>query len=320
MHRLLHLFVSACVLALGGAAHAQPYPAKPVTIIVPFGAGSGTDSITRIVGHFLSTGLKQTVVVEPKPGANGAIAATYVARSAPDGYTLVMGTNSPHSAVPFLAKNVPYDPVKDFAPLSRVGSFTLMLVVNPEIPAKSVADLIAYAKANPGKLTFASGNTSGIVAGETLKRWAGVDMLHVPYKSVPPALNDVLGGRVSMMFADFATAMPHVRANTLRALATTRKVRSTLFPEVPSLHEAGVTGFEMDSWAGLFAPAGTPGDIVGRLNTEVRAILGDPEIKAKIAATGFEAFASTPAEFDEFVKAQLASWGKMVKDAGIEPE
>ena len=320
MHRLLHLFVSACVLALGGAAHAQPYPAKPVTIIVPFGAGSGTDSITRIVGHFLSTALKQTVVVEPKPGANGAIAATYVARSAPDGYTLVMGTNSPHSAVPFLAKNVPYDPVKDFAPVSRVGSFTLMLVVNPEIPAKSVAELIAYAKANPGKLTFASGNTSGIVAGETLKRWAGVDMLHVPYKSVPPALNDVLGGRVSMMFADFATAMPHVRANTLRALATTRKVRSTLFPEVPSLHEAGVTGFEMDSWAGLFAPAGTPGDIVARLNTEVRAILGDPEIKAKIAATGFEAFASTPAEFDEFVKAQLASWGKMVKDAGIEPE
>jgi tripartite-type tricarboxylate transporter receptor subunit TctC len=320
MHRLLHLFVSACVLALGGAAHAQPYPAKPVTIVVPFGAGSGTDSITRIVGHFLSTALKQTVVVEPKPGANGAIAATYVARSAPDGYTLVMGTNSPHSAVPFLAKNVPYDPVKDFAPVSRVGSFTLMLVVNPEIPAKSVADLIAYAKANPGKLTFASGNTSGIVAGETLKRWAGVDMLHVPYKSVPPALNDVLGGRVSMMFADFATAMPHVRANTLRALATTRKVRSTLFPEVPSLHEAGVTGFEMDSWAGLFAPAGTPGDIVGRLNAEVRAILGDPEIKAKIAATGFEAFASTPAEFDEFVKAQLASWGKMVKDAGIEPE
>jgi tripartite-type tricarboxylate transporter receptor subunit TctC len=320
MHRLLHLFVSACVLALGGAAHAQPYPAKPVTIVVPFGAGSGTDSITRIVGHFLSTALKQTVVVEPKPGANGAIAATYVARSAPDGYTLVMGTNSPHSAVPFLAKNVPYDPVKDFAPVSRVGSFTLMLVVNPEIPAKSVADLIAYAKANPGKLTFASGNTSGIVAGETLKRWAGVDMLHVPYKSVPPALNDVLGGRVSMMFADFATAMPHVRANTLRALATTRKVRSTLFPEVPSLHEAGVTGFEMDSWAGLFAPAGTPGDIVGRLNTEVRAILGDPEIKAKIAATGFEAFASTPAEFDEFVKAQLASWGKMVNDAGIEPE
>jgi tripartite-type tricarboxylate transporter receptor subunit TctC len=320
MHRLLHLFVSACVLALGGAAHAQPYPAKPVTIVVPFGAGSGTDSITRIVGHFLSTALKQTVVVEPKPGANGAIAATYVARSAPDGYTLVMGTNSPHSAVPFLAKNVPYDPIKDFAPVSRVGSFTLMLVVNPEIPAKSVAELIAYAKANPGKLTFASGNTSGIVAGETLKRWAGVDMLHVPYKSVPPALNDVLGGRVSMMFADFATAMPHVRANTLRALATTRKVRSTLFPEVPSLHEAGVTGFEMDSWAGLFAPAGTPGDIVGRLNAEVRAILGDPEIKAKIAATGFEAFASTPAEFDEFVKAQLASWGKMVKDAGIEPE
>jgi tripartite-type tricarboxylate transporter receptor subunit TctC len=320
MHRLLGLLVAACVCLVGWGAQAQTYPDRPITIVVPFGAGSGTDSITRIVGHYLSVALKQTVVVEPKPGANGAIAATYVARAAADGYTLIMGTNSPHSAVPFLAKNVPYDPVKDFAPISRVGSFTLLLIVHPDVPAKSVSELIAYAKANPGKLSFASGNTSGIVAGETLKRWAGVDILHVPYKSVPPAINDELAGRVSMMFADLTNALPHVRASKVRALGATRKARSALFPEVPSLHEAGVTDFEMDSWAGLFAPAGTPADIIARLNTEVRRIVEEPEIKAKIAATGFEAFASTPGEFGTFVTAQLAAWGKMIKDAGIQPE
>jgi putative tricarboxylic transport membrane protein len=320
MFKLLGALVAACVSFIATTACAQTYPDRPVTIIVPFGAGSGTDSISRLLGHHLSAALKQTVVIEPKPGANGAIAATYVARSAPDGYTLIMGTNSPHSAVPYLTKNVAYDPVKDFAPITRVGSYTLLLVVNPEIPAKSVGELIAYAKANPGKLTFASGNTSGIVAGETLKHWAKIDVLHVPYKSVPPALNDVLAGRVSMMFADLTTALPHVRANTLRALGATRKARSALFPEVPSLHEAGVTDFEMDSWAGLFAPAATPPDIVARLNSETRRIIGDPEIKGKFAAMGFEAFTSTPEEFDKFVKAQLVSWGKMIKDAGIEPE
>ena len=195
MGRLLAALFAACMSLVGTTAYADPYPSKPITVIVPFGAGSGTDSISRIVAQYLSPVLKQTVVVENRPGANGAIAAAYVARSAPDGYTLLMSTNSPHSAAPFLAKNVPYDPIKDFAPISRVGSFTLLLVVNPDVPAKSVAELIAYAKANPGKLSFASGNTSGIVAGETLKRWAGIDILHIPYKSVPPALNDVLGGR-----------------------------------------------------------------------------------------------------------------------------
>jgi tripartite-type tricarboxylate transporter receptor subunit TctC len=320
MYRLLGALVAAYVSLVCTAAHAQIYPDRPITIVVPFGAGSGTDSVSRVVAHYLGLALKQTVVVEPKPGANGALAATYVARAAPDGYTLLMSTNSPHSAAPFLTKYVPYDPVKDFAPISRIGSFTLLLVVNPEVPAKSVGELITYARANPGKLTFASGNTSGVVAGETLKHWAKLDMLHVPYKSVPPALNDVLAGRVSMMFADLTTALPHVRAKTLRALGATRKARSVLFPEVPSLHEAGVTDFEMDSWAGLFAPAGTPPDFVSRLHTEVQRIIGEPEIKAKIGAMGFEAFASTPEEFGTFVKAQLIEWGRMVKDAGIEPE
>jgi tripartite-type tricarboxylate transporter receptor subunit TctC len=320
MRLLSYLLVAASLALSSPAAQAQPYPNRPITIVVPFGAGSATDTVTRVVAQPLSIALKQSVVVENKPGANGAIAAAYVARSAPDGYTLFMSTNSPHSAAPFLARNIGYDPVKDFAPLSRMGSYTLILVLNPAVPATTMSELIAYGRANPGKLSFASGNTSAIVAGETLKSWARLDMLHVPYKSAPPALNDVLAGRVSMMFTDLTTGLPHVRANTLRALAQTRKVRSKLFPEVPTLHEAGVTDFEMDSWAALFAPAGTPKEIVTLLNTELRRIIDSPDVTERLGKAGFEAFSSSSEELDEFVKVQLVKWGKMIKDAGIEPE
>ena len=258
--------------------------------------------------------------MENRPGANGALAAFYVARSAPDGYTLLMGTNSPLSAAPFLMRNLSYDPVKDFEPVSRVGSFTLMLVVNPSLPVKSVKELIDYAKAHPGKLSFASANTSGIVAGETLAHWAGLDMLHVPYKSTPPALQDVLAGRVSMMFTDLTTGLPHVRSGALRALAVTRLQRSPLFPELPTLDEAGVTGFDMDSWAGIVAPAHTPPEIVARLNTELRKIIDDAYVKSKLGNVGFEAFSSTSEEFGNFIKVQLGKWGKMAKDAGLQPE
>jgi tripartite-type tricarboxylate transporter receptor subunit TctC len=184
----------------------------------------------------------------------------------------------------------------------------------------SVKELIAYAKANPGKLSYASGNTSGIVAGETLKHATGIEILHVPYRSVPPALNDVLAGRVSLILTDLTPGLPHVRAGTLRPLAVTRLKRSALIPDVPSLDEAGVRNFDMDSWAGLFAPAGTPPDIVARLNTELRTIIDNPEAKARIAGLGFEAFSSTPDELGEFVKVQLVKWTKMIKEAGIEPE
>jgi len=320
MQIVVRLLAAACLALASAAAHAQTYPNRPITLIVPFGAGSGTDAVSRIVAQHLSVALKQNIVVENRPGGNGAIAATYVARSAPDGYTLFMSTNSPHSAAPFLMKNVGYDPIKDFAPLSRVGSFTLMLVAHPDVPVKSVAELVAYAKAKPGELSFASGNTSGIVAGETLKAWAGLNILHVPYKSVPQGLTDVLAGRVSMMFTDLTPGLPHVRSGALRALAITRKARSRLLPDVPSLHEAGITDFEVDSWAGLFAPAGTPPEIMTQLNTEVRKIIEDPNVNAQIAKIGFEAFSSTPEELGEFVKVQLGKWSKMIKDAGIEPE
>jgi tripartite-type tricarboxylate transporter receptor subunit TctC len=317
---LLRILVVAGTALFGVAANAQGYPSKPITFIVPFGAGSATDTITRVVGQYLSVALKQTVVVENRPGANGALAALYVARAAPDGYTLFMSTNSPHSAAPFLMKSVAYDVTKDFTAVTRMGSYTLMLVVHPGIPANSVKELIAHAKANPGKLSYASANTSGVVAGATLAHWAEIDLLHVPYKSSPPAIQDLLAGRVSMMFNDFTTSLPHVQAKTMRPLAVTRIKRSSLFPELPTMDEAGVTGFDMDSWAGVFAPAKTPQPIVTLLNTELRKIIDSAEVKAKLRNAGFEAFSSSPQELDDFVKVQLGKWGKMIKDAGIQPE
>jgi len=319
--QFLHLAAGAAALpVMSRIASGQSYPTKPVNIIVPFGPGSGTDTITRVIAQPLGVALKQTIVIENKPGANGAIAATQVARSAPDGHTLLMSTNSPHSAAPSLNKSIAYDPLKDFVPVTRVGSYTFMVLVSPSVPVTSISELIAYAKANPGKLSYASGNTSGIVAGETLKHSTGIDILHIPYKSVPPAINDVLGGRVSMIMSDLTPGLPHVRAGTLRALAVTRLARSALAPDVPSLHEAGVTNFDMDSWAGLFAPADTPREIIARLNAELRKIIDSPEVKARLAAVGFEGFSSTPAELDEFVRVQLVKWTQMIKDAAIEPE
>src|ERR1700730_5961406 len=310
-------FAAAFPLA---ASAAETYPSRPVTIIVPFGPGSGTDIVSRIVGERLGTALNQSIVVDDRPGANGSLAAAYVAKAPPDGYTLLMSTNSPHSANPFLLKNIAYDPVKDFSPVTRVGSFTSMLVVNPAVPAKTIPELIAYAKANPGKLTYGSGNTSGILAGETLKHWAGIDILQVPYKSVPPALNDVIAGRVSMTFTDLTPGLPHVKAGILRALGITRLRRSALLPDLPTFDESGLKDFEVESWAGLFAPAGTPAEIVTRLNAETRKIVENPQIKAQIGQIGFEVFGSTPEELGEFVKNQLVKTSRMVKDAGIEPE
>ena len=320
MRLALGVLIACGMMLPGKTVHAEGYPDRSITIVVPFGAGSGTDAVTRVIAQPLAVALKQTVVIENKPGANGAIAAAYVARATPDGYTLLMSTNSPHSAAPSLNKSIAYDPIKDFAPLSRVGSFTFIVAVHRDVPVTSVAELIAYAKANPGKLSYATGNTSGIVAGETLKHATGIDVLHVPYRSVPTALNDVLAGRVPMILSDLTPGLPHVKAGSLRALAVTRLKRSALLPDVPSLDEAGVTNFDMDSWAALFAPANTPREIVTLLNSTLRRIIDDPDTKARLAAMGFEAFSSTPDELGTFVKAQLVKWTGMIRDAGIEPE
>jgi tripartite-type tricarboxylate transporter receptor subunit TctC len=320
MKQLLCILVAAVAALFSPAVRADDYPSKPITLIAIFGPGSTSDTICRVLAQHLTVALKQTVIVENRPGANGALAALYTARQPADGYTIMLGTNSPLSAAPFLMKNVSYDPIKDFTPVTRVGSYTLMLVVHPSVPARSVKELINYAKANPGKLTYASANTSGIVAGETLKHWAELDILHVPYKSSPPAMQDVLAGRVSMTFADLTIAIPHVRSGGLHALASTRIKRSALFPELPTLDEAGVTGFDMDSWAGIVAPASTPPAIVTRLNTELRKIIDSQEVKSMLGNVGFEAFSSSHGEFDGFIKGQLSHWGKMIKDAGIQPE
>ena len=307
-------------IACAAPALAQSFPNKPITIITAFGPGSASDTITRVVAQPLGAALKQSVIVEAKHGASGALSALYVARAAPDGYTLLMTTNSPHSAVPYLMKNVSYDPIKDFSFVSRLGSFTLLLCVHPSVPAKSVKELVDYAKNNPGKVTYASGNSAGIVGGATIKHFAQADMLHVPYKSTPQALTDLLAGRVSMMFVDFTTGIPHVQSGALRALGVSRIKRSTLFPELPTLDEAGVTGFDMDAWAGFVAPAKTPPEVVSLLNREMRKIIDSPETKETMTKVGFEAFSSSPQELEDFVKVQLGKWEKMVKDAGIQPE
>jgi tripartite-type tricarboxylate transporter receptor subunit TctC len=320
LSRLLAGGVALLGIASAAPALAQSFPSKPITIITAFGPGSASDTITRVVAQPLSVALKQGVVVEAKVGASGAISAQYVARAPADGYTLLMTTNSPHSAAPYLMKNVGYDPLKDFSFVTRFGSFTLLLCVHPDVPAKSVKELIDYAKKNPGKLAYASGNSAGIIGGATVKHFAQADMVHVPYKSTPQALTDLLAGRVQMMFVDFTTGIPHVKSGALRALAVSRIKRSALFPELPTLDEAGVTGFDMDAWAGFVAPARTPPEVVTLLNREMSKIIDSPETKETLTKVGFEGFSSSPKELEDFVKIQLGKWEKMVKDAGIQPE
>jgi tripartite-type tricarboxylate transporter receptor subunit TctC len=320
VRKLLLIVVAFATAMFSVTLYADDYPTRPITMVAVFGPGSASDTICRIVADKFSAAIGQPIVVVDKPGVDGALAAAYVHHQPPDGYTLLMATNSPLSADPFLHKDIGYDPVQDFTPVTRVGSFTLMLVVNPKLPIHSVKDLIAYAKANPGKLSFASGNTAGIVAGDTLAHWAGIKLIHVPYNSTPPALEDIIAGRVSMMFADFTTAMPHVAAHTLRALAVTRIKRSSLFPDLPTMDEAGIKGFNLDAWAGLVAPAGTPPDIVAKLNKTLRPIIDSPAVQAKFKNVGFEGFSSTPEQFGDYIKAQLAEWKKMVQDANIQPD
>jgi tripartite-type tricarboxylate transporter receptor subunit TctC len=320
MRKLAIVFAAAIIASFSSMLRADDYPTRPITLIAVFGPGSASDTICRIIADKLSPMLGQPVVVEDRPGADGALAALYVHHQPADGYTLLMGTNSPLSADPFIHKDINYDPIKDFVPITRVGSFTLMLVVNPNLPIHSVKELLDYAKANPGKLTYASGNTAGIVGMETIKKGAEISILHVPYKTTAPALEDIMAGRVSMMFADFTSAMPHVAAGTIRPLAISRIKRSKLYPDLPTLDEAGIKGFNLDAWAGLVAPTGTPPQIVTKLNVALRKVIESPEVQAKFKNVGFEGFSSTPEELGDYIKAEIVEWGKMVKDAGIQSD
>src|SRR2546429_3903439 len=322
IQRLRTAAVFALVSAgLVSAASAQTaYPNRTITLVLPFAAGSGTDTTTRIISQHLGAALGVGIVIDNKPGANGMIAATYVARAAPDGYTLFVTTNTTHSANPYLLKTLTYDPVKDFTPIARTGDLPFMLVVHPDVPVKTVAELVAYAKANPGKLTYASGSSSAIVSGATFAHNAGIDMLHVPYKSSPPAMNDVIGGRITMMFTDVLTGLPHVNGNALRALAVTTKDRSPLVPNLPSMQEAGVPDFDITSWQGYFGPANLPNEIVTPLNAENRKIVEKPQVKAQLGTLGMDAFSGTPEQLGTFVNEQLVLWERLIKNAGIEKQ
>ena len=299
--------------------HAQ-YPIKPVRVIVPFAAGSTTDVITRILTQPLQQRLGYTMVIDNRPGADGALAGDMVAKAPADGYTLLMATNSPLSAVPHLRKSLPYDAIRDFTPISMVGRFTFLLAVNAGVPARSLRELFDYAKANPGKLNYASGNTSSIVMTAMLNSLAGVKMMHVPYKSEPPAVVDLISGQVQVMVTSYATVAAHLREGRLRALALALNARSPLLPNVPTVAEAGMPKFSITPWAGVFSPARTPRAVVERLNREFNTVLKRADVRNQLDQQAFAAEGSTPEALDAWVKDQYRVWGAAMREAGIQPE
>ena len=317
---LSRLLLAFALLGLATAAPAQPFPGKALRIVVPFPAGSATDTISRILAGSVSQAIGQPVVVDNKAGADGAIAATEVAKSAPDGYTMLMATNSPMSVVPAMKKNPPYDPVADFTPITDVGRYTFFIVVHPEVPAKTLQELISYAKANPGKLNYATGNTTGIVSTALFQSLAGIKMLHVPYKGEPQAITDLLANRVQVMFASSTTSVPHIRDGRLRALVTTLPKRSSILPDLPTIAEAGMPQFSIVSWAGLFGPAKMPREVTERLNKEFVAAMGRPEVQAAMEKQAFALSPSSPERLGAYVKEQLEAYKKTMAIAGIQQE
>jgi tripartite-type tricarboxylate transporter receptor subunit TctC len=301
-------------------ARAQAFPNKPIKIVVPFPAGSATDAIARVIGASVSSAIGQPVLVENKAGADGAIAGTEVVRAAPDGYTLLMATNSPMAAAPAMKKNPPYDPVTDFTPISDIGRYTFFIVVHPSVPAKTVAELVAFAKAKPGELNYATGNTTGIVSMALFNALGGVKMTHVPYKGEPQALTDLVSGRVQVMVVSSGTSLPHIREGRLRAIAVTLDKRSPALPDVPTIVEAGMPQFRLTSWAAVFGPAKMPRDVVERLNREFVAAIGRPDVQQAMEKQAFMLQGSTPEQLGALVKEQFESYKSTMKIAGIEPE
>lgn len=297
----------------------QAFPDKPIRVLVPFAAGSGTDILARIVTDEMRASMGANFVIDNRAGASGQIAAEVVARANPDGYTLLLSTNTPHSANPFLFKKINYDPVRDFDAVARMIYFVFILVVNPNSNIKTVPDLIANVKASPGKTSYAFGNSTGQVNGAYFVSAAKLDSLAVPYKSTPPAMTDLIAGQVQFMFVDAASSQGHVKSGRLRAIAVMSDKRSSIFPDLPGVGET-VPGFDTVPWAGMFAPAKTPKAVINKLNAEIVKAITKPAINQRLADIGLAPGPSTPAELDRFVKEQLGAWGKKIKDAGIQPE
>ncbi len=318
--KLRHPIVACIAAAAATAALAQDFPSKPITFVVPFAAGSATDQIARAIGQSVSTDSKQAVVVENKPGASGFLAASQVAKAPADGYTVLITTNTTHAANEHLYKTLPYDPVKDFAPVTLLGRGGQIMIVNPKVEAKTVAEFVALAKKNPGKLTFGSGSSSSRIAGELLQQMAGIQILHVPYKSNPLAITDLLGGQIDMMITDTTTGLPQVKGGKVRALGVTAPRRIALAPDIPTIDEAGVKGYEMGYWFAAYVPAKTPPAVVKRLNDLLVAATKSASAKSFYETTGTDPAVSTPEELGKFQAAESQKWGRIVKAANIQPE
>ena len=312
----------AClVLALACCASnawAQAYPAKPIKFVVPYPAGGPLDAVARLLGQKIAESVRQPVIVENKPGAGGNIGADVVAKSPPDGYTILMGAVATHAINPTLYATMPYDAVKDFIPVTQVASTPNVLVVNPSVPATNVREFIAYAKANPGKLNFGSGSTgsAGHLAGELFKAMAGVEMTHVPYKGAAPAMNDLIGGQIQLMFDNLASSLGQVRAGRVRALAITTAKRTALAPELPTIAESGLPGFDINTWFGVFVPAGTPREVVDRLYAEFTRALAAPDVREKMLSLGAEPVGSRPEEFAAYIRRESEKYARVIRASG----
>ena len=313
------LFALAAGLLLATTAFAQAWPSRPVKLVVPFPAGSATDQIARVVGQQLQEALGQPFVVDNKAGAQGSIAAAEVAKAAPDGYTLMVTTNTPQAANVSLFKKLNYDPVKDFAPVARLGTISFVLMVRPDFPAKNLKEFIAHAKANPGKLSGGYGSAGSQVSQAMLRSMAKIDFVDVPYKGLPQAITDVLGGSIAFTFADLANGLAQMKGEKLRPIAVTSEKRSRLAPEIPALAEE-LPGYELIAWFALMAPAGTSPDTVARLHRIVDASLAKPEVAARFAALGTDVAPMNPQQLAAFIQSEIAKWAKMTKEAGIEPQ
>ncbi len=309
----------AALPALPALAQPEWRPARPITFIVPFAAGSGTDAVARVLAQMLGAELGgATITVDNRAGANGTIAARAVTQAAPDGHTLFVTTNTTHAANPWLMRRLDYDPVADFTPVSRLGNFVFWLTVGPSAPVSSLREFLALARTR--QVSYASGNGTGIVAGATVARMGGVQMLHVPYRSTPPAITDVIAGRVDSIVVDLTPTLGHVRDGRLRALGVTSGQRSALIPEVPTLAEQGLAGFDLLSFCILLGPARMDPAAHAALAAAMGRVGANPEFRRRLAEVGFDAGTSTPAELDAFVRGQIAAWGEMIRGAGIEPE
>lgn len=322
MKTTLKLVAAGLMLAsFAGSATAQDkYPSQNIKFVVPFTPGSATDTLARLVGNRMSVSLGQSIIIENAAGANGIVAAQKVAHAAPDGYTVFVTSNTTHASNQSLLKKVPYDAVNDFEPVTKLGTITLALVANPSVPANNVKELIAYAKANPGKLSFGGGSSSSRIAGELLKTLAGIDMLYVPYKSNPQVVTDLMGGQISLFFGDVSTSLPPVRAGKLKGFAVSSLERSPLAPDLPTLNEAGIPGYDLTAWFAAYLPTKTPKPIVDKLNAAFREAIDDKELSAKLIAIGIEPVTSSPDELRTFMVAEIKKWAKIVTDAKIEPE